>query len=93
MQATSVTNRLFFTFVSRKTTEKKVMKFVKDNEKILEKIGTSIVKEEVLPSCYKEILKQISEHSASISHQQLQDNEDSLREETEKNQIFKVRIK
>jgi hypothetical protein len=40
-----VTNRLFFTFVSRKTTEKKVMKFVKDNEKILEKIGTSIVKE------------------------------------------------
>ena len=41
-----VTNRLFFTFVSRKTTEKKVMKFVKDNEKILEKIGTSIVKEE-----------------------------------------------
>ena len=41
-----VTNRLFFTFVSRKTTEKKVMKFVKDNEKVLEKIGTSIVKEE-----------------------------------------------
>ena len=27
-----VTNRLFFTFVSRKTTEKKVMKFVKDND-------------------------------------------------------------
>ena len=41
-----ITNRLFFTFVSRKTTEKKVMKFVKDNEKVLEKIGTSIVKEE-----------------------------------------------
>ena len=37
-----VTNRLFFTFLSRKTTEKKVMKFVKDNEKVLEKIGTSI---------------------------------------------------
>jgi hypothetical protein len=41
-----VNSRLFFTFVSRKTTEKKVMKFVKDNEMILEKIGTSIVKEE-----------------------------------------------
>ena len=41
-----ITNRLFFTFVSRKTTEKKVVKFVKDNEKILEKIGTSIVKDE-----------------------------------------------
>ena len=29
-----VTNRLFFTFVSQKTTEKKVMKFVKDIQSI-----------------------------------------------------------
>ena len=41
-----VRNRLFFTFVSRKTTENKVMKFVKDNEEVLENIGTSVVKEE-----------------------------------------------
>lgn len=41
-----VRNRLFFTFVSRKTTENKVMKFVKNNEEVLENIGTSVVKEE-----------------------------------------------
>jgi len=41
-----VSNKLFFTFVTRKVTEKKVMRFVTDNEKILEEIGTSIVKEE-----------------------------------------------
>ena len=39
-------NRLFFTFISRKTKEKRVLKFAKDNEKVLETLGTSIVKEE-----------------------------------------------
>ena len=29
-------NRLFFTFISRKTKEKRVLKFAKDNEKVLE---------------------------------------------------------
>ena len=39
-------SKLFFTFISRKTTEKRIAKFVKDNEEILQKIGTSIVTEE-----------------------------------------------
>lgn len=39
-------NRLFFTFISRKTKEKRVLKFAKDNEKVLEILGTSIVKDE-----------------------------------------------
>ena len=39
-------NRLFFTFISRKTKEKRVLKFAKDNEKVLETLGTSIIKDE-----------------------------------------------
>jgi hypothetical protein len=45
-----VSGKLFFTFVTRKTTEKRILKFATDNQELLESIGTSIITEEEMDS-------------------------------------------